>query len=210
TRFTAHGILQLSSPRSSIIPRTSNTLGPSKRDSLSHIIPVTSDSQPASAPITRPPSWQQRFSKRRSLLVQPSRRLSYLSEQYARSESRLSEPIAEGREDDFDDEEDADQLDETIRRPVSSQSATQPRPESMLFIPVHAIATPRPTLLFALASDNLEEVRRVLESGEARPNDDVGPQSALAFTLANDKLKNKMAMVKLLLAYGADASALRD
>ena len=61
-----------------------------------------------------------------------------------------------------------------------------------------------------LASDDVEEVRRVLESGEARPNDDVGPQSALAFTLANGQLKNKMAMVKLLLAYGADASALRE
>ncbi|KAI8982900.1 P-loop containing nucleoside triphosphate hydrolase protein [Trametes punicea] len=83
-------------------------------------------------------------------------------------------------------------------------------PQSLLLTPVHAIATPRPTLLFALASDDVEEVRRVLESGEARPNDDVGPQSALAFTLANDQLKNKMAMVKLLLAYGADASALRN
>ncbi|KAH9900848.1 P-loop containing nucleoside triphosphate hydrolase protein [Cubamyces lactineus] len=81
---------------------------------------------------------------------------------------------------------------------------------SVLLTPVHAIATPRPTLLFALASDDVEEVRRVLESGEARPNDDVGPQSALAFTLANGQLKNKMAMVKLLLAYGADASALRE
>ncbi|KAI0647576.1 P-loop containing nucleoside triphosphate hydrolase protein [Trametes meyenii] len=75
---------------------------------------------------------------------------------------------------------------------------------------MHAIATPRPTLLFALASDDVEEVRRVLESGEARPNDDIGPQSALAFTLASNQLKNKMAMVKLLLAYGADASALRE
>ncbi|TBU35426.1 P-loop containing nucleoside triphosphate hydrolase protein [Dichomitus squalens] len=76
--------------------------------------------------------------------------------------------------------------------------------------PVHAIATPRPTLLFALASDNVEEVRRVLESGEANINDDAAPQSALAFTIANDQLKNKMQMVKLLLAYGADTSVLRD
>ncbi|EJF66311.1 P-loop containing nucleoside triphosphate hydrolase protein, partial [Dichomitus squalens LYAD-421 SS1] len=76
--------------------------------------------------------------------------------------------------------------------------------------PVHAIATPRPTLLFALASDNVEEVRRVLESGEANINDDAAPQSALAFTIANDQLKNKMKMVKLLLAYGADTSVLRD
>ncbi|KAH9848862.1 P-loop containing nucleoside triphosphate hydrolase protein [Lenzites betulinus] len=93
---------------------------------------------------------------------------------------------------------------------LSSLSNTRSRPESVLFTPVHAIATPRPTLLFALASDDVDEVRRVLESGEARPNDDVGPQSALAFTLANGQLKNKIPMVKLLLAYGADASALRD
>ncbi|KAJ8480779.1 hypothetical protein ONZ51_g6434 [Trametes cubensis] len=200
----------LSSPRSSIIPpRARNTHGSSSQpDSPLHITPVFSQSQPASAPVSRPPSWQQRFSKRRSLLVQSSRRLSYLSEQYARSESRLSEPIDESREDEYDEE--ADQADETIRRPVSSQSATQPQRESVLLTPVHAIATPRPTLLFALASDDVEEVRRVLESGEARPNDDVGPQSALAFTLANGQLKNKMAMVKLLLAYGADASALRE
>ena len=76
--------------------------------------------------------------------------------------------------------------------------------------PVHAIATPRPTLLFALASDDVEEVRRVLETGEAGVNDDVGPQSALAFTLSNPQLKNKMQMVKLLLAYGADTSVLHD
>ncbi|KAI0374638.1 hypothetical protein BV20DRAFT_1048686 [Pilatotrama ljubarskyi] len=205
-------IIRLSSPRSGHIPpRIRNTHGSTTQlDSPLHITPVISHSQPASAPVSRPPSWQQRFSKRRSLLVQPSHRLSYLSEQYARSESRLSEPIDEGREDEFDQYDAADRFDETIRRPVSSLSATQPRPESILLTPVHAIATPRPTLLFALASDDVEEVRRVLESGEARPNDDVGPQSALAFTLANNQLKNKMAMVKLLLAYGADASALRD
>ena len=80
----------------------------------------------------------------------------------------------------------------------------------MVVEPAHAIATPKPTLLFALASDDVAEVRRVLESGEARPNDDVGPQSALAFTLANDRLKNKKEMVKLLLAYGADTSVLVD
>ncbi|KZT02344.1 P-loop containing nucleoside triphosphate hydrolase protein [Laetiporus sulphureus 93-53] len=76
--------------------------------------------------------------------------------------------------------------------------------------PPHAIATPRPTLMFALASDNVEEVRRVLESGEATPNDIVGPQSALAFTLTSNQLKHRMEMVKLLLAYGADPSSLRN
>lgn len=76
--------------------------------------------------------------------------------------------------------------------------------------PVHAIATPRPTLLFAIASDNVDEVRRVLESGEAGPNDDVGPQSALAFALTANNLKHKTDIVKLLLAHGANPSSLRS
>ncbi|KAG2116386.1 P-loop containing nucleoside triphosphate hydrolase protein [Suillus clintonianus] len=67
-----------------------------------------------------------------------------------------------------------------------------------------------PTLLFAIASDDVNEVRQVLESGEAGPNDQVGPQSALAFTLTNDKLAHKNEIVKALLAYGADPSALRN
>lgn len=74
--------------------------------------------------------------------------------------------------------------------------------------PVHAIATPRPTLLFAIASDNIDEVRRVLENGEAGPNDDVGPQSALAFTLTANNLKNKKEIVKMLLAHGANPATL--
>ena len=154
-------------------------------------------------------------------------------QQFLRSESRLSEPIDsfdERREDEY--YQAADEADETVRRPVSADapqrressifanqqkqkrqsvvSAGQSHRESLLIEPVHAIATPRPTLLFALASDDVREVRRALESGEAGPNDDVGPQSALAFTLANDQLKNKMQMVKMLLAYGADTSTLRD
>ncbi|KII88159.1 hypothetical protein PLICRDRAFT_111552 [Plicaturopsis crispa FD-325 SS-3] len=64
--------------------------------------------------------------------------------------------------------------------------------------------------MFAIASDDPEQVRRVLESGEAGPNDQVGPQSALAFTLTNDQLTHKMEIVKALLAYGADPSALKN
>jgi len=75
---------------------------------------------------------------------------------------------------------------------------------------VHAIATPRPSLLFAIASDDVAQVRRVLESGEARPSDQVGPQSALAFTLTNDKLTHKIDIVKTLLAYGADPATLKN
>jgi hypothetical protein len=66
------------------------------------------------------------------------------------------------------------------------------------------IVTPRPTLMFAIASDDVEQVRQVLESGDADPNDSFGPQSALAFTLTNDKLTKKLDIVKTLLAYGAD------
>ena len=50
------------------------------------------------------------------------------------------------------------------------------RPPSQLSLAresVHAIATPRPTLLFAIASDDVNEVRRVLESGEASPNEEI-------------------------------------
>ncbi|KAH9928093.1 uncharacterized protein B0H18DRAFT_1001360 [Fomitopsis serialis] len=94
-------------------------------------------------------------------------------------------------------------------RPTSSLShaaPVSPSPPS----PIHAIATPRPTLLFALASDNIDEVKRVLDSGEAGPNDDVGPQSALAFTLTARQLKHRQEMVKLLLAHGADPVAARQ
>jgi hypothetical protein len=58
--------------------------------------------------------------------------------------------------------------------------------------------------MFAIASDNVEQVRKVLESGDADPNDCFGPQSALAFTLTNDKLTKKLDIVKTLLSYGAD------
>ncbi|KIY62569.1 P-loop containing nucleoside triphosphate hydrolase protein [Cylindrobasidium torrendii FP15055 ss-10] len=64
--------------------------------------------------------------------------------------------------------------------------------------------------MFAIASDDPEEVRRVLATGEAGPNDNVGPQSALAFTLGNDQLAHKLDIVKVLLEYGADTSELKD
>jgi hypothetical protein len=76
--------------------------------------------------------------------------------------------------------------------------------------PMRAIVTPPPTLLFAIASDDVAQVKRVLESGDAGPNDHVGPQSALAFTLTNDKLRHKMEIVKVLLTFGADPSVLRN
>ena len=76
--------------------------------------------------------------------------------------------------------------------------------------PSHAIATPRPTLMFAIASDDVSQVKRVLDSGEANPNDQVGPQSALKFALNNEQLTNRLEIVKTLLAYGADPAGLKD
>jgi len=101
--------------------------------------------------------------------------------------------------------------DSTIPHPIQSKYTDDwTRPASVLAAPVHAIATPKPTLLFAIASDDVDQVRQVLENGEAGPNDSVGPQSALAFTLTNDKLTHKQEIVKALLAYGANPSALRN
>lgn len=98
-----------------------------------------------------------------------------------------------------------------------SAPASASRPSSPLPPPspalsqysMHAIATPQPTLMFAIASDDPDEVRRVLESGEVGPNDQVGPQSALAFAVGNERLKRKVEIVKTLLAYGADPKGLQ-
>ncbi|EKM82382.1 hypothetical protein AGABI1DRAFT_67991 [Agaricus bisporus var. burnettii JB137-S8] len=64
--------------------------------------------------------------------------------------------------------------------------------------------------MFAIASDDVAEVKRVLESGDAGPNDAVGPQTALEFALTNGQLVNKMDIVKTLLAYGADPRAVKQ
>ncbi|KAI0929343.1 hypothetical protein AcV5_006638 [Taiwanofungus camphoratus] len=161
---------------------------------------------PLSAPVSCRSPWQNPSYSRLS-----SSSLQHLHiDKYFRSESRLSEPAILYEDEEDESERDTTDLDETIRRPVSSLAGPLPRPSSVLRSPVHAIATPRPTLLFALASDNVDEVRRVLESGEAGPNDDVGPQSALAFTLTAKQLSHKMEMVKLLLAYGADPSTVEN
>ena len=64
--------------------------------------------------------------------------------------------------------------------------------------------------MFAIASDDVSQVQRVLDSGEANPNDQVGPQSALKFALTNEQLTNRLEIVKTLLAYGADPAGLKD
>ena len=91
--------------------------------------------------------------------------------------------------------------------PQSNQLAPGPPPRTRTSY--HAITTPRPTLLFAIASDDPVAVERVLASGDAAPNDDVGPQSALEFALRNESLTKKTEIVKVLLAYGADPSAVK-
>lgn len=96
-------------------------------------------------------------------------------------------------------------------QPVSSASLTQPAmvPPPRARSPYHAAATPRSTLLFAIASDDPAAVERVLASGNAAPNDDVGPQSALEFALRNESLAHKTEIVKVLLAYGANPAAVK-
>ncbi|KAG9000115.1 hypothetical protein FRB93_012879 [Tulasnella sp. JGI-2019a] len=74
-------------------------------------------------------------------------------------------------------------------------------------------AVSKPPLLFwALASDNVSEVERLLASGEATANDKAGPDDlpALLFTMQNEALKNRTEIVKTLLAYGADPSVLQE
>lgn len=114
-------------------------------------------------------------------------------------------------EDDGDPDED-NSHDQTIRQSLPSLPHTAPitRPASVMRPLMYAIATPPPTLMFAIASDDVTQVRQVLENGDAGPNDSVGPQSALAFALTNDQLTNKMDIVKTLLAYGADPTVLKQ
>ncbi|TFK30282.1 hypothetical protein FA15DRAFT_631335 [Coprinopsis marcescibilis] len=182
-------------------------------DDLNHL--ATFDS-PISAPVSAPAlsHWPTNVHHRTSS--------SYYGN-HLRPSSRLSEPIYELDAEDEGDTHRHDIRDETIRRPVPggpspSQSPGPPprtapvsRSASALRQPpiYNAIATPKPTLMFAIASDDVEQVRQVLESGDANPNDFVGPQSALAFALSNDQLVNKLEIVKTLLAFGADPSGLK-
>jgi hypothetical protein len=66
------------------------------------------------------------------------------------------------------------------------------------------------SLMFAIASDDVKSVHHALEHGHADPNESMGPQSALAFALTNERLAHKLDIVKALLAHGADPMALRN
>ena len=94
--------------------------------------------------------------------------------------------------------------------PIAITNSRHPTQTHTRRQPSHAIATPRPTLMFAIASDDVSQVQNVLESGEADPNDQVGPQSALKFALTNAQLTNRLEIVKTLLAYGADPAGLKN
>ena len=128
---------------------------------------------------------------------------------FDRAPSRASEPTLyriEEQEDVYVEEANNHGLAQTIPRSLPSIS----RRSSVMVPAVHAIATPKPALFFAIASDKVDEVRQVLESGHAGPNETIGPQSALEFALTNDQLTHKMEIVKLLLAFGANPSVARN
>lgn len=167
-----------------------------------------------SAPVSHSHSWRPPIPKHNRA---GSHKLSHShshsrkdSSSFARSQNIPSELTGRFDDDCAGEEDDKNSFNETIRngRPVTPYSAPIPHRASVMSSSMHAIATPPPTLLFAIASDDVKQVRRVLESGKAGPNDHAGPQSALAFTLTNEKLKNKVEIVKALLAFGADPSVL--
>lgn len=196
------GCFQLSSARSSLIPQhIRNTLIPTNDTTSPHILAWDRINPPLSAPASHSESWRQFLHSR------ASSRSFTTPDPYRRPSSRLSEPAFDHNDEDrgFGPDDDADRDD----LPIAPSSALIGRSTPVAPSSIHAIATPRPTLLFAIASDDVAQVKRVLESGDARPNDQVGPQSALAFTLTNDKLHHKMEIVKTLLAFGADPSVLK-
>ncbi|KAG6864747.1 hypothetical protein C0991_007422 [Blastosporella zonata] len=205
--------LLLSSNRASVIPEhvrntqfTTDDI-PSPLSSI-HIRRLTTFStlgdSPQSAALDRPLSWQSN----------PIADLSELSaftqndDTFHRPFSRASEPsyIYEEDEEEQDDTSQDNEEDHVIRRslPAVPNSAPIDHRASVARSSMFTVAAPKPTLMFAIASDDVMQVRRVLESGDAGPNDAVGPQSALEFALTNEQLTHKMEIVKTLLAFGAD------
>lgn len=211
--LTHQTVVQLFSARSSPITKhIRNSLLPSRNVSTllsSHQLNNLSElSEPRSAPISSSSQWHT-----------PSAVPDNLTRPIHNGHEPLSgfsEPSFVQEDDDEDNEDNGedigyDHYDYTIRRPLPTVPHTAPitRTNSICRPPMYAIATPPPTLMFAIASDDVDQVRRVLENGEAGPNDLVGPQSALTFTLTNDQLTHKIDIVKTLLAYGADPTVLK-
>jgi hypothetical protein len=200
--------LQLSSARASPIPehiRNTPFNSHAAPQSAYHLRLSQRFEQPRTAPISASSSWH---TPAPAVTIRNS-----INSHIQRPSSRLSESSfgneIEGEDDERDEEDNT--YDHTIRRPLPSlpHTASVSRPPSVMRPPMYAIATPPPTLMFAIASDDVSQVRYVLENGGTGPNDSVGPQSALAFALTNDQLANKMDIVKTLLAYGADPTVLK-
>lgn len=126
---------------------------------------------------------------------------------FERAPSRASEPALYRIEEQEDVNVEA--TNHGLAQTILRASPSIARRSSIMVPAVHAIATPKPALFFAIASDKVDEVRQVLESGHAGPNETIGPQSALEFALTNDQLTHKMEIVKLLLAFGANPSVAR-
>ncbi|KAJ7772946.1 hypothetical protein DFH07DRAFT_937488 [Mycena maculata] len=124
---------------------------------------------------------------------------------------RQNDDDSEGEQQEEQDEDDPNY---TIRRRlppppihIPPPRATSPTRAASALGFVHP-APPRPTLLFAIASDDPDAVRRVLEASEAQATDAVGPdgESALQFTLANTQLARRLEIARVLLAFGAHGS----
>jgi ankyrin repeat protein len=94
--------------------------------------------------------------------------------------------------------------------PLPSAPTTLQQDSSLFTLVPSSATTPERSLIFAIASDNVDSVRQVLEHSHADPNESIGPQSALAFALTNERLVHKLDVVKALLAYGANPAALRN
>jgi hypothetical protein len=94
--------------------------------------------------------------------------------------------------------------------PLPTSTPAPQRKSSLLSLAPASTAVQEHSLMFAIASDDAKSVHHVLEHGHADPNESMGPQSALAFALTNERLAHKLDIVKSLLAYGADPMALRN
>ncbi|KIK71124.1 hypothetical protein GYMLUDRAFT_147922 [Collybiopsis luxurians FD-317 M1] len=166
--------------------------------------------EPNSAPLARPPTWEGKPEESaksgsvRSVSTSASRRP-------AKKDRERTSPVRSRRS--------SSAASLSVPQPGHQSSKNTPARRDTSLGSVHEplpsprASTPQPTLLFAIASDNPEEVERVLERGDdnaknvpINANDTIGPQaqSALEFTLENEGLKNKLGIVKKLLGYGAD------
>lgn len=93
--------------------------------------------------------------------------------------------------------------------PGGQTTRTPSRPGSPAQSIQSTLSQTKPLLFFAIAKNSAQEVERLLQVGEAKPNDKAGPEDlpALAFALANEQLTDKTQIVKSLLSHGADPSS---